>query len=273
MTWQSKIFAYCERGTDPGFWAEPVNALTNLAFLLAAAAALTRWSRGPQRDHQRIELVMILMVGAIGIGSFLFHTYAERWAALADIIPITIFMVTYLAYALRRFLALAVLWVGLAILVFFLSLPMAALIVRGAGGSFFAGTASYLPALAAMALVGITLLFCRHPAAAKINTATCLFAVSLTLRSLDRAWCGWAPERISIALGTHFAWHLLNALLLYILLRPPLSMARISHHNRHYTKMVPAHGWTKFNHPPLRFPTSSPIKTPHISKLRTWWNR
>ena len=35
------IDAYCER-TDPGYWAEPVNALTNLAFLLAALIAWRR---------------------------------------------------------------------------------------------------------------------------------------------------------------------------------------------------------------------------------------
>ena len=28
-----KIFAYCERGQDPGFWAEPLNAVTNEVLL------------------------------------------------------------------------------------------------------------------------------------------------------------------------------------------------------------------------------------------------
>ena len=27
-----KIFAYCERGLNPGFWAEPLNAISNAAF-------------------------------------------------------------------------------------------------------------------------------------------------------------------------------------------------------------------------------------------------
>ena len=40
MDYQQKIFAYCERGLDPSFWAEPVNALTNLGFILASLIAL-----------------------------------------------------------------------------------------------------------------------------------------------------------------------------------------------------------------------------------------
>ncbi len=36
--------------------------------------------------------------------SFLFHTYATRWASFADVIPIGVFMIANLAYALRRFM-------------------------------------------------------------------------------------------------------------------------------------------------------------------------
>ena len=38
MRWSESIDMYCER-TDPGLWSEPLNALTNLAFLLAALFA------------------------------------------------------------------------------------------------------------------------------------------------------------------------------------------------------------------------------------------
>jgi hypothetical protein len=33
--WSTPVDLYCER-TDPSFWAEPINALSNLSFLLAA---------------------------------------------------------------------------------------------------------------------------------------------------------------------------------------------------------------------------------------------
>ena len=48
MTWTAPIDAYCER-LDAGFWAEPLNAATNLAFILAAVACFGLW-RG-QREN------------------------------------------------------------------------------------------------------------------------------------------------------------------------------------------------------------------------------
>jgi hypothetical protein len=47
----------------------------------------------------------------------------------------------------------------------------------------------------------------------KMIVAACLFVVALSLRTLDMHLCPSFP------LGTHFLWHLLNALLLYLLLR------------------------------------------------------
>ncbi|CAN0604740.1 unnamed protein product, partial [Ectocarpus sp. 12 AP-2014] len=58
------IDAYCER-MDAGFWAEPVNALTNAAFLIAAYL-LYRQLRG---TDDRAALALTGLVAAIGIGS------------------------------------------------------------------------------------------------------------------------------------------------------------------------------------------------------------
>ena len=35
MDWSAQVDNYCER-LAPGFWGEPINAFTNLAFLIAA---------------------------------------------------------------------------------------------------------------------------------------------------------------------------------------------------------------------------------------------
>ena len=40
MDWSAPIDAYCER-LGPQFWAEPVNAATNGAFLIAALAVVS----------------------------------------------------------------------------------------------------------------------------------------------------------------------------------------------------------------------------------------
>ena len=61
MRWSESIDMYCER-TDPGLWSEPLNALTNLAFLLAAALLWRQAGRGAGRDTR----VLILLIGALG---------------------------------------------------------------------------------------------------------------------------------------------------------------------------------------------------------------
>ncbi len=75
--WSEQVIACCER-SDFGFWAEPVNALTNAAFVLAAAIM---WPRGRGVPIAR-ALVGVLAV--IGAGSFLWHTHATRRAGLDD---------------------------------------------------------------------------------------------------------------------------------------------------------------------------------------------
>ena len=103
MDWFAPIDAYCER-LGPGLWAEPLNAVSNVAFIIAAlwaARAAHRRSSANRRSGSSIALVFV-----IGLGSLAFHTFANRWSAMADVLPITLFIYGYLAFALRRFLGL-----------------------------------------------------------------------------------------------------------------------------------------------------------------------
>ena len=85
MDWNERIFRYCERGVDPAFWAEPVNALTNGAFIIAAIAAAVALLRKPAGERGVPEALLVTLMFAMGIGSFLFHTYATAWASYAEI--------------------------------------------------------------------------------------------------------------------------------------------------------------------------------------------
>ena len=218
----NKIFAYCERGMNPAFWAEPLNAISNAAFLLAALLALMSWQRhrhdlsGVPRDS-RMELALVVLVAVIGTGSFLFHTFATRWAMLADVIPISVFMVVYLGYALRRFVGLSWILTLAGLAAFFASIQFAESFDCG-GRRCLNGSVGYLPALGALALIGAWLGMRGHPASRWVLGGAAIFAVSLTFRTLDRSICPQTALFGGRMLGTHFIWHMCNATLLYLLL-------------------------------------------------------
>ena len=46
MDW-GKVYSYCERGGDPTFWAEPLNAISNGAFIVAGLFAAWQLARLP----------------------------------------------------------------------------------------------------------------------------------------------------------------------------------------------------------------------------------
>ncbi len=203
MDLSTPIDLYCER-TEPSFWSEPANALTNAAFLIAAAAALWCWRRGGGRDGAALALTGV--VAGVGAGSFTFHTVATRGALYADVIPIAVFIYGYLLLALRRFLGLPL--AGAAAVLF-------AYIAGAQALSWLAppralnGSIDYVPALVALIAVACAARGRRRG----LGLAALIFTVSLALRSVDLAVCDAFP------LGTHFMWHLLNAAVLYVLLR------------------------------------------------------
>ena len=75
------------------------------------------------------------------------------------------------------------------------------------------GGAMYLPTLAAMLVFGVALIR-RHAAAGRaFFVAAGLFVLSFTARTLDMPLCPALP------IGTHYLWHILNATVLYLLVR------------------------------------------------------
>jgi hypothetical protein len=198
---------YCER-TAAGLCNVPLNAVTNLAFILAGlllVAALRRVGPDARRDPAILALTALLFI--IGFGSGLFHTFATRWAVMADVIPIALFILLYMYLALRRLIA-APLWgclLGVAVV-------LVLTVVMPLGFGFSVST--YGVALATLLGVGGFLHFGRrHPAGPRLLLAAGIFALSLALRTADLPLCAVLPS------GTHFLWHLLNAVVLYSLVR------------------------------------------------------
>ncbi len=212
---------------DPGLLAEPVNAATNAAFVIAGLAALVLIRRRPPGERRPVHTVLAILVILIGIGSFLFHTFATRWAAIADVAPIGVFMLLYFGVAMRSLLRLPLGW-AVTLTAAFAGCPWAAgritcgpdglVEFAGDGGRCLNGSVGYLPALAAMVAIGGGLALKRHAAARSLLAAGGIFAVSVTFRSLDQALCAQTVIAGS-PLGTHFLWHTLNALMLFVLVR------------------------------------------------------
>jgi hypothetical protein len=102
MGWLEAVDGYCER-LGPGYWAEPVNAATNAAFVLAALLVWRRTAGLP------LARAMAGVLAAIGVGSYLFHTHANRLTGLMDVTPILAFILLYTFAASRDLLGAAAL--------------------------------------------------------------------------------------------------------------------------------------------------------------------
>ena len=197
MDWSEQVNAYCER-MGPGLWSEPANAVTNVAFM---AAALWLWP-----NASGIERVLCAILFAIGIGSGLFHTYATRWAALTDTLPILLYILTYIYAANRRFWGWPVWAAALGVLAFFPYATATGWIFDRLPG--FAVSSFYWPVPLLIAAYGVLLRHRLPGVSSGLLVGAGVLCLSLLARSLDMALCDWWP------VGTHFAWHLLNAAML-----------------------------------------------------------
>ncbi len=216
------LTVYCERAGVTGLLAEPFNAFTNAGFLLAAALIwrelIHNEALSPRRQWDIVVLTAIVFM--IGLGSAAWHVWPIRATLLADVIPITIFIHGFIAAFMVRVMGLSWGW-ALAIVGLYVaaSFSVPSLLSPRA----LEGTAAYLPAYTALVLTTAVLFWLKKPERGAMLLAIALWTPSLTLRAIDGEVCGAFP------LGTHFAWHLLNAMVLYTLLRVLVSSAIAAH--------------------------------------------
>jgi hypothetical protein len=199
---------YCER-TGSELWSEPVNALTNIAFILAGWWGL----REARRNGADLTVIVLCWwVVAIGVGSSLFHTFANRLTMLADVVPIAIFTLAYTGFVIRRYLgfswlATAAIFAGFYLGAGFLTRQVPIWMNEATNGSM-----GYLPAFLALFVFGSWVAARGHPAGRWIVAGAFTFLVSVIFRALDHEVCHVLP------IGTHFMWHILNAVMLGLLL-------------------------------------------------------
>lgn len=199
------IDLYCER-IGAGLFAEPINVVTNTAFFVAAWAA---WSLARRSNALSIDIHALAALSImIGVGSGLFHTFAAGWARILDEVPILLFQLWYLWLYMRRIMTMRA--------------PLAAASIAGyLAAAIFCrrfphllnGSLVYVPALILMLYLGLYH-FLQNKREPLLLLATMgVFVVSLAFRSIDDALCSFVP------IGTHFLWHLLNGVVLYLSMR------------------------------------------------------
>lgn len=201
---------YCER-LGPGVWAEPVNAVTNGAFLIASALLFRLLARQPGRVPVSVWLLPA-MTAVVGLCSLAFHTLATGFTGFLDTASIAVFILIAATVTVQRIWAVPWRWAWLAVPGYVavtagVTAALAAFGVRSVLGG-------YLSALLVLVGFGLAIRATATPELRRLGTVllwtASLFAISLTLRTLDGPLCSALP------LGTHFGWHCLNATVLFL---------------------------------------------------------
>lgn len=196
---------YCER-TAPGLWGEPFNAISNVAFLIAAWAG---WRLAVRLKISSPGVAALLwLIAAIGTGSSIFHTIATRFSEIFDGAPIFLFQVTFVwlygrqVFNFRR-----------ATLIYFLAGFLACMGACGFFHSILNNSLMYAPAFVMLMVYGTIHLQFHKKEPCIFFLAALSFFISLTFRTIDCIICPCFP------IGTHFLWHVFNGVMLYLVMR------------------------------------------------------
>ena len=196
---------YCER-IGFSLLAEPLNALSNLSFIFAAYAA---WMLAKRTGTLSTGIkVLIALAGTVGIGSMLWHTLANTWTLYLDVVPIVFFIIGFIWMYTRNVMAKGVVFATLAVGAFLLS----AFLVRPIGDALH-GAPSYLPGLLVVLVIGLYHATQRKPSRFTPLIAAGVYFTALFFRTIDLELCHF------MTIGTHFIWHILIGLVLYLTMR------------------------------------------------------
>ena len=196
---------YCER-VGPGLLAEPLNAVSNISFLLAAWAA---WVLAKRTGTLSAAVrVLIAIAASVGIGSILWHTYPVPFTLILDIVPILIFLIWYIWLYTRNVIGMRSLFAVASVAAFllgtFLAIPYS---------DVLHAALVYTPGLIVALVLGVFHARERMVARFTLLAAAGVYLAALFFRTIDNEVCPVLP------IGTHFLWHILIGLVTYLAMR------------------------------------------------------
>lgn len=190
---------YCER-IDATFFSEPVNLTTNLGFVIVGIYAYIMLVPKVKRYRGHIKYFSLMSI-IIGFGSALFHSLANLWSQAADVIPIVIFLFSYVLFYFSKILTYSI---KKSLSCFMIYLIISGLFVFLIPTELTNNSSFYLGTLGMLAFMGK-----NEPFGSRYYyVASLFFALALCFRGIDMSVCEYWP------LGTHFLWHTLNSLVI-----------------------------------------------------------
>lgn len=205
VDWLRAVDLYCER-LGPEFWAEPLNALSNVFLLLPAVFG---FSQTELFSRNRWFRALAIAAFLTAIGSFSFHTFANFLTLWLDVLPILVLMLIFFGYVLRKIFRVSKLITGLSLLAFSVA---GVLLQVSPLKTILNGSFTYIHAV--LVLVGMlgSLIVKRSRLVRLFSLIVIVFFLSLVFRTFDHQFC------VSWPYGTHFVWHTLNGLVIFLLL-------------------------------------------------------
>ncbi len=197
---------YCEAPLY-GAYFQPLNTISNLAFIIATALFYVRLKKANGVDT-RFQIFAVLLI-TFGVGSAAWHAFPNFWTWLLDVVPVSVFFV-YLAYYVhvRVFTRkrIAQLW----FIAFLLWTGIVTLALQFLFERMLNGAESYIAQLTYLFGIAVYATYKNNSIAKWVFLLTGIFLIQLFFRQNDQAFCEVWPY------GLHFLWHTTGGFSIYL---------------------------------------------------------
>ena len=198
------MYYYCERTTD-GILSEPLNSLTNLAFIIISFLIFKKFR------EEKFSIIFSVLIFSIGVSSFLFHSVPNRITGTMDMFFILIFILMYL-FSINNFIFKQS---KITSLLFSLFAPLLYYYLGNIlkqNVTFLGDSSFYIIILLHLYIIYFYTFFIDIQSRLYLLIANLMFTLSIFFRALDLYTCEFNLY------GTHFVWHVLNSFVLFMLI-------------------------------------------------------